>query len=58
MHPTRTLVLLLFVCLAARLPAFTAEKETRVFEMRTYTAPPGKLDALLARFRDLSLIHI
>ena len=25
---------------------------TRVFEMRKYTAAPGKLDALLARFRD------
>ena len=25
---------------------------TRVFEMRTYTAPPGKLDALNSRFRD------
>jgi hypothetical protein len=24
----------------------------RVFELRTYTAQPGKLDALLARFRD------
>lgn len=24
----------------------------RIFEMRTYTAPPGKLDALNARFRD------
>jgi hypothetical protein len=24
----------------------------RVFEIRTYTAPPGKLDALNARFRD------
>jgi NIPSNAP len=24
----------------------------RVFELRTYTAPPGKLDALNARFRD------
>ena len=24
----------------------------RVFEIRTYTAPPGKLDALKARFRD------
>jgi hypothetical protein len=23
-----------------------------VFELRTYTAPPGKLDALKARFRD------
>ena len=24
----------------------------RVFELRTYTAPPGKLEALKARFRD------
>src|SRR3989337_2617168 len=24
----------------------------RVFELRTYTAPPGKLDALKTRFRD------
>jgi hypothetical protein len=24
----------------------------RVYEMRTYTAPPGKLDSLLTRFRD------
>ena len=29
-----------------------AEKETRIFEMRTYYAAPGKLDALQARFRD------
>src|SRR4051812_9661299 len=26
--------------------------DTRCFEMRIYTAPPGKLDALHARFRD------
>ncbi len=26
--------------------------ETRVFELRTYTAAPGKLDALNARFRN------
>lgn len=26
--------------------------DTRVFELRTYTAAPGKLDALNARFRD------
>jgi hypothetical protein len=32
-------------------PAASAGK-TRVFEMRTYTAPEGKLDALHARFRD------
>jgi hypothetical protein len=41
------------------LPAFAAEAKpaaatsgTRVFELRKYTAAPGKLDALLARFRD------
>ena len=27
-------------------------KDSRVFEMRTYTTPEGKLDALHARFRD------
>lgn len=27
-------------------------QETRVFEIRTYTALPGRLDALKARFRD------
>src|SRR5215472_19231306 len=32
-----------------------AEKETRFFEMRTYYAAPGKLDDLLARFRDHTL---
>ena len=26
--------------------------DTRVFELRTYVATPGKIDALLARFRD------
>jgi NIPSNAP len=26
--------------------------DTRVFELRTYTAAPGRLDALNARFRD------
>lgn len=29
-----------------------AEKETRFFEMRTYYAAPGKLDDLMARFRN------
>ncbi|MFL5341452.1 MAG: NIPSNAP family protein [Gemmataceae bacterium] len=29
-----------------------AEKDTRFFELRIYTAAPGKLDALNARFRD------
>ncbi|MDA1274635.1 MAG: NIPSNAP family protein [Verrucomicrobia bacterium] len=31
---------------------YAAENDTRCFELRTYTAAPGKLDALLARFRD------
>jgi hypothetical protein len=29
-----------------------AQSATRVFELRTYTTPEGKLDALQARFRD------
>lgn len=35
----------------------TAKADTsgKVFEIRTYTAPPGKLDALHARFRDHTL---
>ena len=43
---------LLTAMLAASLPAFAAEPDTRCFEMRTYFAAPGKLDDLLARFRD------
>lgn len=37
--------------LLAALPARAAEP-TRVFEMRTYTAVEGKLDQVLARFRN------
>lgn len=44
--------LLAALLIALTVPAFSAEKETRVFELRTYTAAPGKLDALHARFRD------
>jgi hypothetical protein len=32
-----------------------AEKDTRVYEMRVYTAAPGKLDALNARFKNHTL---
>ena len=32
-----------------------ADRDTRVFEMRTYYAPPGRLDDLHARFRDYTL---
>ncbi len=46
----------LLACLCAWLSLVatgaTAEKETRFFEMRTYYAAPGKLDALEARFRN------
>ena len=49
---------LLLCCLA--LPGLTliargedkTDGDTRVFELRTYYASPGKLDALHARFRD------
>lgn len=44
--------LLAALALATVVPADAAEKDTRVFEMRTYYAAPGKLDALHARFRD------
>ena len=30
-------------------------QSNRIFELRTYTAPPGKLDALIARFRNHTL---
>jgi hypothetical protein len=33
-------------------PVAHAQAANRVFEIRTYTAVPGKLDALKARFRD------
>ena len=35
--------------------AVHAQSNTRVFEIRTYTAAEGKLDALHARFRDHTL---
>jgi len=44
----------IFMSPTAYSPALKVEKsgKPRVFEMRTYTTPPGKLDALHARFRD------
>jgi hypothetical protein len=35
-----------------RSPGFAADAPTRVYELRIYTAAPGKLDAINARFRD------
>ena len=52
------LALLLAACSTARDPASSARATlqptpaNRIFEIRTYTAPEGKLDALHARFRD------
>lgn len=42
----------LLMLFASSISAVSAERDTRVFEMRTYDSPPGKLDALHARFRD------
>jgi hypothetical protein len=47
----RLLVVLLSI-VATAMPAFSASPDTRCFEMRTYYAAPGKLDDLLARFRN------
>lgn len=45
-------LLLLTAMLAAPLTAEDAKAGERCFEMRTYTAAPGKMTALHARFRD------
>ncbi|MEO7318438.1 MAG: NIPSNAP family protein [Chthoniobacteraceae bacterium] len=45
-------VLLAATMLSTAFTAAAADKDTRVFEMRTYYAAPGKLDALHSRFRD------
>lgn len=37
---------------AAILTAMTIQAENRIFELRTYTSVDGKLDAVVARFRD------
>lgn len=52
----RRFILLAVFGLALGLRADAAEADTRVFELRTYTATPGKLDAVLARFRDHTLM--
>lgn len=42
----------LIVSMLTAATAFSAERDSRVFEMRTYHAAEGKLDQLHARFRD------
>lgn len=49
----RLLPLLAFF--AALVPALRAADDAPAFELRTYTATPGNLDKLLARFRDHTL---
>ncbi|MEY2881863.1 MAG: hypothetical protein RLZZ15_4243 [Verrucomicrobiota bacterium] len=51
--PLRLLAAL--VLAAAFIPALRAADDGPVFELRIYTAPAGKLDKLLARFRDHTL---
>ena len=60
MSSKQTSLLSVFLIAAAVLGAVRAAStepvdppaQPRVFEIRTYTTEPGKLDALLARFRD------
>jgi|688.fasta_scaffold16798_6 hypothetical protein len=48
----RILLASLVLSLLGMAVASAAEPDTRLYEMRVYWAPPGKLDALHARFRD------
>src|SRR5258706_9130691 len=45
-------LLLTLIAATMTATAFAADQDTRCFEIRTYYAPPGKLDDLHARFRD------
>ena len=49
------LLLALVLSFAAALTVFAADASEKVYELRTYTAPPGKLNELLARFRQHTL---
>jgi hypothetical protein len=51
----RVLLLLLLATLLCAGTGLAEQKETRFFEMRTYYAAPGKLDDLVARFRNHTL---
>ena len=42
----------LFVILLSASPASAQQAQPRVYEMRTYTAQPGRLEDIVARFRD------
>jgi hypothetical protein len=49
---TSALIAMFLLCKISSSAATDAKKANRVFEIRTYTAADGKLDALLTRFRD------
>ena len=51
-QPSRRLFLALAVAFATIFSPFANAADSRVYEMRTYYANPGKLDDLLKRFRD------
>jgi hypothetical protein len=50
--PLASLALTLLAAGCATVSAPPPAKDTRVYELRTYTATPGNLDKVLARFRD------
>ena len=52
---TLTLLAIGIAGITAPTTATAADQDPRCFEMRVYYAPPGKLDALNARFRDHTL---
>jgi hypothetical protein len=51
-HPSMKSYLSLLILALGVFGSLAAEKESRFFELRTYYAPPGKLENLLARFRE------
>jgi hypothetical protein len=55
MKPLRLCLALVLGALASLASAQAASDSGRVYELRTYTTAPDKLDALLARFRDHTL---
>lgn len=45
-------MILKYACLLLLAGSFAVAQNSRVYELRTYTCHPGKLEALKARFRD------
>jgi hypothetical protein len=55
MKSLRLFLFSLLGCLALAAPAAQASEAARVYELRTYTATPGNLEVLVARFRENTL---